>query len=361
MTDWPQDPPPEPPSELEPHSEEAAAADDLHAAPPPPPAPPPAPLWQSTPREPDAEVVASEPQAPLPPEPEQPEQLAAELTDPTEWFDPPPVEPVTVADDYKPPTNDGSGFVSAHTMVTRPADVGEKMAFSVENLSSDDRRALSTRLTEADVSHYFDGPTTLIGRVEDATAVQGHIDDLLGGDEEIDEVIEEADADEDEIVFDLASLSIEERRHLGMRLTGAGISHIWEVGTDLVVAVADAPVIETYVEEVRNPDGFGDEEVASLEGGSEVDDEAIYSAMSNLYVAADKLMQKPADEATAGAFYLAADDVDGLPAPFGFDPRVWSEVLALTSSITSALDAESDPEPIGAQARTLREILVNYV
>src|SRR5205085_5437033 len=98
-----------------------------------------------------------------------------------------------------------------------------------------------------------------------------------------------------------------------------------------------------------------------LEDDSDVDDVAIYGAMSNLYVAADKLMQNPADEPTAGEFYLAADDVDGLPAPFGFDPRVWQQVLALTNSICDALDAESDPDGIGSDAKTLRQILVNYV
>ena len=275
-----------------------------------------------------------------------------------------------VPDDYMPPTNDGTGFVSAHTGAVRPADSGEQIAFDVTDLAPNDRRALSLRLTQVGVEHHFDGPATLVGRVEDGSHIQGVMADFAPLEEppapyvdaeEIEEVIDEADDDEDEIVFDLAALSSEERRHLTMRLTGAGISHIWEVATDLVVSVADAPVIESYIEEVRNPDGFADDELASFEEDGEVDDEAIYAAMSNLYVAADKLMQRPDDDATAGEFYLAADDVEGLPAPFGFDPRVWTQVLALTDSITGALDAESEPDAIGDNAKTLRQILVNYV
>jgi hypothetical protein len=72
-------------------------------------------------------------------------------------------------------------------------------------------------------------------------------------------------------------------------------------------------------------------------------------------------MQKPGDEPTAGAFYMAADDVEGLPAPFGFDPRVWQQVLGLADSIIAALDAEADPAGIGTDAKTLRQLLVNYV
>lgn len=195
--------------------------------------------------------------------------------------------------------------------------------------------------------------------VPDPEAVADEV--VAEGDENIDEVIEEADDDDDEIVFDLASLSVEERRHLSMRLTGAGIAYLWEVGSDLVVSVADAPVIESYVDEVRNPDAFGDDELVAFEGDDDIDDEAVYAAMSNLYVAADKLMQRPGDEPTAGTFYLAADDVDGLPAPFGFDPRVWTQVQSLTASILSALDAEGDVEAIGTDARSLRQLLVNYV
>jgi hypothetical protein len=302
LTDWPpRDPEPEPPTEPsaepEPHSEEAAAADDLHAAPPPPTEEPTAPLWQSPPREPD-------------PAPEPEPELVLETTENR-------ADPEPVAEEEPNP--------EAPTVTTEPTDWFEPPAIEV------------------------------VESIQPIEAVE------VVASEAVEEVIDEADDDEDEIVFDLSSLSTEERRHLGMRLTGAGISHIWEVGTDLVVSVEDAAVIESFVEEVRNPEGFGDEEIMSLEAESDIDDEVIYGAMSNLYVAADKLMQRPGDDATAGEFYLAADDVDGLPAPFGFDPRVWSQVLDLAAAIVTALDEESDPDGIGTNARTLRGILVNYV
>jgi hypothetical protein len=220
-----------------------------------------------------------------------------------------------------------------------------------------------TPTTSTEPTDWFDPPPVEAVEVLDEPVVERTEEEIIDvpESEDIDEVIEEADEEDDEIVFDLASLSTEERRHLSMRLTGAGISHIWEVATDLVVSVEDAPVIESYLDEVRNPDGFADEEIASLEDESDVDDEAVYTAMSNLYVAADKLMQKPDDEATAGNFYMAADDVEGLPAPFGFDPRVWTQVLGLADSIVNALDEEADPDAIGNDAKSLRQLLVNYV
>lgn len=307
------------------------------------------------PRDPDAEQTAEPTTEPV-------EPVAAEMLDPTEWFEPPLVEPVTeptVPDDYMPPTNDQSGFVDVQAPFVKQPPADGELTIDLVDLDGDQRRLLSYRLTELGIRHRVESDGLIAG-TEAATAIHGQIAELFGS-EDIEEVIDEADADEDEIVFDLASLSTEERRHLGMRLTGAGIAHIWEVGTDLVVSVADAPVIDSYIGEVRNPEGFADDEIASLEAESDVDDEAIYAAMSNLYVAADKLMQRPGDEATAGEFYLAADDVDGLPAPFGFDPRVWSQVLNLTLAIVDGLDAEADPEAIGDNAKSLRQILVNFV
>ena len=144
-----------------------------------------------------------------------------------------------------------------------------------------------------------------------------------------------------------------------MRLTGAGINHRWEVGTDLIVSSAEADLIESFIDEVQHPDGFNDDELEEYD--EDVDDEAIYAAMSNLYVAADKLMQRVADGPTRNAFFDASDDVEGLPAPFGFDPRVWTRVLDLAASIADAMDQDGDDDVIAGDARTLRELLVNYV
>jgi hypothetical protein len=284
--------------------------------------------------------------------------------DPTPpWIDPPVVEPVPV-EAHDPPALPEHLHRPEAVIIGRGAVLPteapfQEVAFDIAPFDAEQREHLYARLVESNTAVRVEG-TTLYGRIDDTQLIEGYIADLSGS-EDIEEVIDEADQEDDEIVFELSSLSTEERRHLTMRLTGAGISHIWEVATDLVVSVGDAPMIERYIEEVRNPDGFGDEELAAFDEESDVDDEAVYAAMSNLYVAADKLMQRPGDDATAGEFYIAVDDVDGLPAPFGFDPRVWSQVQDLANKIADTLDAEGDTEVIGTDARTLRQLLANYV
>ncbi|MDP1795420.1 MAG: hypothetical protein Q8K63_14875 [Acidimicrobiales bacterium] len=353
----------------------------------------------SKPADSDPDPQPAEPEAaPTPVEVPEPVAPTDPVDPPVPVVDPEPVdeasvEPPSVPDDYMPPTTDGTGFVSAQGFYKQNQPLAE-LSFDIERLSGDEKRLLSFRLTELNVAHRVE-VDVLIAGVEAASTVQGQIDALVpeemtdwlapepisvapvvdepvvertepeeivvAASTDIDEVIESVDEDEDEIVFDLASLSTEERRHLSMRLTGAGIAHIWEVATDLVVAVKDAPSIEGYLEEVRNPDGFGDEELVAFDEDEDVDDEAVYAAMSNLYVAADKLMQRVNDPSIRTSFYDATDDVDGLPAPFGFDPRVWTQVLDLANSIADAMDEEVDDDAIATDARTLRQLLVNYV
>jgi hypothetical protein len=322
--------------------------------------------------------------APLPGVEEDPSpETPTTSTDPVDWFNPPAVEPVTedaVPDDYMPPTSDASGFVSGTVspFVKMEPAPGE-ITVDLTEVNGEARRLLSFRLTELDVTHRIEGDG-LIARVEDLPAIQAMIAAVLEPQETVVTYLEpEPDAagdvaetsseaavpsggdNDNDIVFDLSSLSSEQRRHLSMRLTGAGIEHLWEVATDLVVSEADAPLIDGYIQEVQNPDGFGDEELAAFEGDDDVDDEEVYAAMSNLYVAADRLMQRPDDQPTIASFFDAADDVDGLPAPFGFDPRVWAQVLSLASTIAGTLDAEGDSDAVATDARTLRQLLVNYV
>ena len=143
----------------------------------------------------------------------------------------------------------------------------------------------------------------------------------------------------DETVFELLGLASEERRHLSMRLTGAGIAHRWEVGTDLVVATSDADQIDSYIEEVQNPDGFADDELEAF------DEER--RRRSRLRGDEQSVRRRrPFDAASRrrvdDQFVLRrVRRVEGLPAPFGFDPRVWAQVLGLGELDRGSSDAEA--------------------
>jgi hypothetical protein len=163
----------------------------------------------------------------------------------------------------------------------------------------------------------------------------------------------------DQVVYDLSDWGQDERAQVERLLTGAEITHRWEVGTDLVVLEADADGVERLLDEVE-----GAAAVPPLPATADEDDggdEATYAVMSDLFVAADRLQKDPADAAVAGDFYVAADAAMVTPAPFGIDRLEWQQVQELAQSLTGAMETDADDDVIARDANVLRSILARYV
>jgi hypothetical protein len=170
-----------------------------------------------------------------------------------------------------------------------------------------------------------------------------------------------AGADEgDEVVYDLADWGVDERMQLERLLTGEGVTHRWEVGSDLVVVEADADAVERLLDEIE---GTGDVHPLPATEDEEDDgnDEANYAVMSDLFVSADRLQKDPSDPASAGEFFVASDAVAATPAPFGIDRLEWQQVQELASSLAGALESDVDDDVIARDAGALRSILARYV
>ena len=349
MSDWFSQPEPE--SETEPT--EPAATDEQPAppVPPVPPTPPPAPPTPPPPAPPTPPPPA--PPTPPPPAPPTPPPPAPPTPPPpVDPVPPAPVDPVPPAPVDPVPAPPTSTSTMTTSWMDRPSVVPPP------RWNDPSPAPPAAPIEEPTLTVAYDTPPA--PTIEPLPAPEPEPEPEAAPDVDLPTASSHSGV-LDEVVFDLAYLSSEERRHLSMRLTGAGITHRFDVATDLIVGLSDADAIEGYLGEVQNPDGFDVAELDAFEEANDIDDEAVYSAMSNLYVAADKLMQRPGDGPSQGTFYLASDDVEGLPAPFGFDPRVWAQVLALTDSIVAKLDAVASENDIGEDARSLRQLLVNYV
>ena len=162
-----------------------------------------------------------------------------------------------------------------------PAPANEA-SVDVADLSYDQRDVVTQRLTEAGIEYRWERGSFIVVAPSDESYVRSLVGELIGQrpvplveeieipnepfavaeppltdfvDPEPDEIGPSADSEVipdpvalgDETEFDLVDLSSEERRHLSMRLTGAGINHRWEVGTDLIVSSAEADLIEAAV------------------------------------------------------------------------------------------------------------------
>ena len=178
------------------------------------------------------------------------------------------------------------------------------------------------------------------------------------------------------IIYELGDWTEEQRGALELRLNTEGIEHQWEaatgadvqpgydpgqesgIGTDLVVGEQDEEAVDRLLDEVEFPDSLDAETGEAAESG---DDEASYEVMGDLYVAADRLKDDPADLALAGDFFDAADAARAIEPPFGIDPDVWRHVQDLAGQIAGALEQEAEDEAVQVLARQLRDILFDFV
>lgn len=160
----------------------------------------------------------------------------------------------------------------------------------------------------------------------------------------------------DEIVYELGDWSADERTDLEGRLAGNNIAFRWE-DEDLVVAEGDEQVVEKLLDELE----FPDEVEPATEDDTDVDDEAVYAVMSNLYVSADRLKDDPSDGNVATDFVAAADDAVAAPPPFGVAEEVWRQVQELAAGINEALASSAEDDVVARDAGDLRQLLSRFV
>lgn len=163
--------------------------------------------------------------------------------------------------------------------------------------------------------------------------------------------------DHEILVYELNTWTPDQRTTLEAVLVEAGIPFQWE-DTDLLVPAADEGRVDELLDAIEFPQAL--EEVDDDEG--EVDDEAIYQVMSDLFVIADRIADaNKIDLVTAGEFIEAAATAQETPAPFGFEERVWQQVQRLANEISERLQNEEDDKVVIAEAATLRNALRGFV
>jgi hypothetical protein len=161
-------------------------------------------------------------------------------------------------------------------------------------------------------------------------------------------------SEEDEVVFELSDWEPELRAELGRVLGKERLAYRWEGDGDLVVRDEDGDRVDQLLDAVEFPDAL---EADDGEG----DDEAGHAAMSELFLAADRLMGDPGDAKAATDLVGASEVVHALHAPFGFGPEAWMQIRELAASVCDDLATDADDDVIVGDARTLREVLRRYI
>lgn len=171
---------------------------------------------------------------------------------------------------------------------------------------------------------------------------------------------------EEEVGYELSDWPVTERGPVTAALIEAEIRFRWESGLVLVVPEAAEEQVDRLLDELESEaaeaaSAGGDEDEAG-DGEEEQDGgEAAQEAMSDLFVAADRLQHSPFDEGFGSALREAAAVVDASLPPYGMERRVWRQIQEQAGAIVSDLDKGADDEIVADKTRELREFLREYV
>ena len=163
---------------------------------------------------------------------------------------------------------------------------------------------------------------------------------------------------EDALVYEMDGWEPGERSALDQLLDAESIAHRWD-GDDLLVPEVAEERVDSLMDRVEFPDAI---EAVAGEEEDDVDDEAVYAVMSDLFVAADRLADgHTVDVEMAGELVVASAAASAAEAPYGVEPASWKQVQQLAEGIVGAIESEADDDVVVREAASLRDLLRRMV
>jgi hypothetical protein len=186
---------------------------------------------------------------------------------------------------------------------------------------------------------------------------------------EADQLIDEADRDAfleseaEQVSYDLSDWDDQRRGELAQALESASIEHAWDEHGELVVLDADEERVDAIIDALEYPDQLEVDDEDEIEAEEALAEEGVdpQDVLSELFVAADRLMHDPLDHEGVLSLVDAARMAESLPLPYGFAPAVWNDLLLQVKRLRTSLEGEVDDESVIEQATALRSSLRNFV
>lgn len=195
-----------------------------------------------------------------------------------------------------------------------------RLLFDCGAWSRDDRAALDAALGAGSIDRVWQGPELVVGLL-DEHLVEEAFDDLGVGQAHL-------AADTDQVVYEVGEWPRVLRDSLAESLLVAGIAAGWDDLADLHVAAADEATVDAILEAMPDPD-----EVFEEAEGTEVQD-----LLTQLYAAVDRLKDNPKIPGARLDVVEAADRMDRLAVPFGFDASQWRDLVERAGELRDEIE-----------------------
>lgn len=159
---------------------------------------------------------------------------------------------------------------------------------------------------------------------------------------------------EDEVQYDLGEWEMQERIGATTALLQVDIPYRWEADLVLAVPAVAEGEVDQLLDELEPLEDEADD-------GGEDGGEDAQQAMTDLFVAADRLQHNPADGDVAADVLIAAGSVGVSAPPYGIERPVWKQIQELAATVATDLEESADEDTVAADARALRAYLRDLV
>lgn len=214
-----------------------------------------------------------------------------------------------------------------------PVGEGDRVSYELDGWGNQLKVSLEGMLDKAGILRVWE-VGALIVSADDTDTVDSLIATVEGRD--VEDLVEM----EEQLAFEIEGLDAEGAAELDARLIAAGIVHAWSEEGELLVALDDEDRVTEIVEAVVEGEVDG-----------EVDGLAANQALSDLFLALDRLMRAPDDQKLIGRFAAAAEPLGPMGVPYGFAAQEWTDLQAEVAALVTHLDdTDDDTDDEGADA-----------
>lgn len=213
--------------------------------------------------------------------------------------------------DEADPAGDASASGSA------PLGAGDQIAYELEGWGNQLKVTLEGMLDRAGILRVWESGALVVPAVHE-DEVDALVATVEGG---------EADALDDDapkVAFDIEGVTPDELDELDARLIADHIAHAWDDEGALLVAQADEEAVAALIDDALH----GTDE-------AEGDPLAAQEALTELYVAVDKLAKHLAEAKLVARYVAATDAIEGLPVPYGMTGDDWSSLVAAADDLAA--------------------------
>jgi hypothetical protein len=232
------------------------------------------------------------------------------------------------------------------------------LAYDCAAWAGETRAVLRSLLVSQDVPHAWQG-TTLTVRDEHEELVDRLIDEVAGS------ARPALDADVVRVVYEVGEWPVGLQTRLADELAMADVAYEWDERGDLVVAEADEEQVEAVLADLPDPD---ESQISSDDGV------AVHELLDSVFMSSDRLARNGGDASGTVALVDAAEVIEQLALPFGFEPGQWRTFVGRVLELRDALggqrsdgDAEggdvehASDEEIAELAAGVRDLVRQYV